>query len=105
MDMTEQFFTITSGVIVGSILLRCFIKKCKRDYYDVHKRTPANTPEPPRQPEEQKQQYPQPTAPPSYVIPPYYTQQHNPYNSYSSYPQDQRYVVYIPPVTPTARHI
>ncbi len=103
-DLTEQILAITAGVLTGSILIRCLIRKCKRDCYDVHLPAPANTPQPPRQiiihPEEQQQiSYPQPTAPPSY---PYYTQQNNPYNSYSSYPQDQRYVVYIPP---TARHV
>jgi len=102
MDFTQEVLAVTGGVIVGSFLLRCLIRKCKREYfstpltfgkrdcYDV----PANTPQPPI--EEQK--YPQPSAP--------YYEQNNPYNSsYSSYPQDNRFVVYIPPPSQIERHI
>ena len=94
MDFTQEVLAVTGGVIVGSFLLRCLIRKCKRDCYDVHTATPANTPLPPI--EEQK--YPQPSAP--------YYEQNNPYNSsYSSYPQDNRFVVYIPPPSQIERHI
>jgi hypothetical protein len=101
MDMIEQVFTITGGVIAGSILLRCLIKKCKRDCYDVHTPTPANTPLP-SVIKEQQQSHPQPTAPPSYT---YYPPSSYSYNSYSSYPQENRFVVYIPPVSQTARYV
>jgi hypothetical protein len=98
MDFTQEVLAVTGGVIVGSFLLRCLIKKCKRDCYDVHTPTPANTPLPPQ---EEQQSHPQPTAPTSYT----YYPQNNPYNSYSSYPQENRFVVYIPPVSQTARYV